>query len=98
MRSPPVSDDDILKILIGPATASETAEEANARKERILGSMLGRLSVVEARGMWLRLSREREGDAVSQAFARFPSAMRKRVLEFLIDEGRLKSLGTRAAR
>jgi hypothetical protein len=85
-------DDELIKILAAAPNPSETVEEANTRKERILGSLLGRLSVVEARGMWLRLSRVREGDPLSEAFGKFPQQMRSRVLEFLIDERRLKTL------
>ncbi len=85
-------DDELIKILAAPKNPNETADEANTRKEKILGSMFGRLSVVESRGMWLRLSRLREGDLLSETFAGFPSAMRDRVLEFLVDERRLKAL------
>ena len=91
-------DDELIKILAAPPNASETVDEANTRKERILGSMFGRLSVVESRGMWLRLSRVREGDALSETFGRFPNAMRQRLIEFLVDERRLKALGTAARR
>jgi hypothetical protein len=85
-------DDELIKILAAAPSSNETVDEANTRKERILGSMLGRLGVVEARGMWLRLSRVREGDPLSETFGKFPGAMRTRVLEFLVDERRLKSL------
>lgn len=91
-------DDELIKILVGPQNANETIEEANTRKEKILGSMFGRLSVVESRGMWLRLSRRREGDPLSETFDRFPSAMRQRLLEFLVDERRLRALTATARR
>jgi hypothetical protein len=91
-------DDELIQILAAPPNANENTDEANTRKERILGSLLGRLGVVEARGMWLRLSRVREGDPLSETFGRFPSAMRNRVLEFLIDDRRLKAIASKPAR
>ena len=57
--------------------------------------MFGRLSVVESRGMWLRLSRLREGDPLSETFARVPSRMRERLMAFLVDERRLKAVSAR---
>jgi hypothetical protein len=87
-----VDDQALIKILVGPTYANETAEEATARKEKILGSMFGRLSPVESRGMWLRISRERAGDALSEAFARFPSRTRERLMAMLVDERRLKAV------
>lgn len=90
-----MDDDSLIKILVAAPSPSETAEEAYSRKERVLGSMFGRLSVVEARGMWLRLSRLREGDPLSETFARCPSRLRERLMEFLLDERRLKSVATR---
>ena len=90
-----MDDAALLKILTGPQGAGETLDEAYARKERILGSLFGRFSAVESRGMWLRVSREREGDLLSEAFARCPSAMRERLMEMLVDERRLKMVAAR---
>lgn len=92
-----MDDDALIKIMVGPPSSSESPDEANKRKEHILGSMFGRLSVVESRGMWLRLSRVRGGDALSETFSRFPSAMRDRLLAFLIDERRLKAVASQAS-
>jgi hypothetical protein len=86
-----MDDDALIKILVGPAYANETADEAATRKERILGAMFGRLSPVESRGMWLRISRERTGDPLSEAFARFPSKLRERLMAVLLDERRMKA-------
>lgn len=85
----------MLKILMGPPGAGETLDEAHSRKERILGTLFGRLSAVESRGMWLRISREREGDPLSEAFSRCPSAMRERLMSMLLDERRLKMVAAR---
>jgi hypothetical protein len=86
-----MDDDALIKILVGPTYANESADEAAARKEKILGSLFGRLSRVESRGMWLRISRERAGDPLSEAFARFPSRTRERLMAMLVDERRLAS-------
>ena len=93
-----MDDEAVISILAAPQSANETPEEANARKEQILGSLFGRLSVVESRGMWLRLSRVRTGDPLSETFARCPSRMRERLLELLIDERRLRAVAARPAR
>jgi hypothetical protein len=87
-----MDDDSLIKILVGPPTPGETADEASSRKERILGALFTRLSVVESRGMWLRLSRERTGDPLSEMFARFPTTMRKRLMDMLVDEQRLRAI------
>lgn len=86
-----MDDISLIKILVAQPDKGETLDEANARKERILGSMFGRLSAVESRGMWLRISRERAGDALSETMARFPTAMRERLMSLLLDERRMKS-------
>jgi hypothetical protein len=90
-----VDDAALMKILAGPSGPGETPDEAHARKERILGSLFGRLSAVESRGMWLRISRERTGDPLSEAFARCPTAMRDRLMSMLVDERRLKMVAAR---
>jgi hypothetical protein len=51
------------------------------------------MTAVECRGMWLRMSRVHEGDAVSEAFALLPAKSRERLLEYLI-----AGPGARAAR
>lgn len=91
-------DDQLLEILTAPPTTSESLVESQARKERILGMMFGRMGVVECRGMWLRLSRVREGDRLSETFARFPSAMRERLCTYLVDDRRLKEVAARTVR
>lgn len=91
-----MDDDALIKILTSPPTPRESAEETVARKERVLGAVFSRFSVVEARGMWLRVSRLRTGDPVSEAFGRFPIAMRQRLMDMLIDERRLKAIASRA--
>ena len=93
-----MNDELYIKVMVAAPSSGESLDESNASKERVLGSMFGRLSVVESRGMWLRLSRLREGDALSEAFARFPEKMRSRMLTFLVDERRLKSVAAQAAR
>ena len=90
-----MDDESIIKILETPPGAGESIDDANARKEQVLGSLFGRLAIVESRGMWLRLSRERTGDGVSEAFARFPSARRQRLMSLLVDETRLQAVATR---
>ncbi len=89
-------DDDVL-IRILATRPGEDLEQANARKERELGTMFARMSVVECRGMSLRMSRLREGDSVSEGFDRLPSALREKLLQFLTDERRLKAVATRHA-
>ena len=74
----------------------ENPDQANTRKERELGTMFARMSVVESRGMWLRMSRLREGDDLSEAFDRLPKDVRERLLAFLTDERRLKAVAARA--
>lgn len=93
-----MDDESLIKLLVAPPNPSESPDEAHVRKEQILGSMFGRLSVVESRGMWLRLSRVREGDPLSESFAKYPRPMRDRLLEFLIDERRLKAITSRPTR
>lgn len=93
-----MNDELYIKVMVAAPSAGESHDESYASKERVLGSMFGRLSVVESRGMWLRLSRLREGDAVSEAFARFPEKVRNRMLAFLVDERRLKSVAAQATR
>jgi len=77
---------------MSPPSGDETWDEANDRKERILGSLFARLHAIESRGMWLRLSRERDGDELSLAFARFPSDRRARLMLLLADEARLRQV------
>lgn len=87
--------DDAALIRILSTKIGETPDQANARKERELGTVLARMSVVESRGMWLRMSRLREGDELSEAFDRLPMALRERLLAFLTDERRLKAIAAR---
>jgi hypothetical protein len=87
-----VDEESMIKILLAAPNAGETHDEANKRKEAILGSVLGRLSAVESRGMWLRMSREREGDPLSLSFFKLPSAARERLMSMLLDERRHKSI------
>jgi hypothetical protein len=73
-------------------TPGESPDQANTRKERELGTAFARMSMVECRGMAMRMQRLREGDAVSEGFDRLPKQLKDRLLEFLTDERRLKSL------
>ena len=80
----------LVKILSN--TPGESPEQASARKERELGSAFARMSMVECRGMAMRMQRLREGDPVSEGFDRLPAKLKERLLEFLTDERRLRSL------
>ena len=88
-----VTDDVLIAVLA--TRPGENPDQAHARKERELGSLFARLSVVECRGMAMRMSRLREGDSVSEGFDRLPSALRERLLAFLTDERRLKAVSVR---
>ena len=89
-----MDDPSIIRILVAPPNASETPEEALVRNEKILGTLFCRLSPVESRGMWLRISRERSGDQLSEVMARLPNATRQRLMALLLDERRLKPTAT----
>jgi len=89
-----VDDNTLTRILT--TRPGEDIDQANARKERELGTMFARMSVVESRSMWLRCSRLRDGDSLSEAFERLPESLRERLLAFLIDERRLKAVAARA--
>jgi hypothetical protein len=89
--------DDAALIRILTTRPGENHEQANARKERELGTMFARMSVVESRGMSLRMSRLREGDSLSEAFDRLPMSTRERLLAFLTDERRLRAIAARAS-
>lgn len=90
-------DQEVIEILTS-TYANESSTDAATRKERILGTLFARLSVVESRGMWLRLSRVREGDPVSESFTKMPASARDRLLGFLVDEKRLKLAAAKEAR
>jgi len=88
--------DDATLLRIMTPRAGEVADAANTRKERELGSLFARLSVVECRGMHLRMSRVRAGDPLSEAFGTLTQGTRERLLAYLLDDRRLQQLARRA--
>ena len=84
--------DDAALVRILTNRPGESPDQATVRKERELGTAFARMSMVECRGMAMRMQRLREGDPVSEGFDRLPKALKDRLLEFLTDERRLKAL------
>lgn len=82
---------ELIALLMRPVPPGQ-ARERHALKEREIGELLGRLSVLEARALHKRLTCRVAGDEVVVAFDRLVVERRARLITFLEDARRREAL------
>ena len=85
-------DREILAVFDSPPELGETIEAQHRRKERLLGELFARLSVIEARALHGRLSNPGNHDPIATRFARLIPERRTRLLVFLADARRREAI------
>ncbi|CAN5901647.1 hypothetical protein BH11MYX2_BH11MYX2_26720 [soil metagenome] len=85
-------DGTLLAIIDAPLAPGATAMLGFQRKERELIAALNMLTVAESRALQSRLANPKEGDELSNKFARLTIERRARVLAFLADARRREAL------
>lgn len=85
-------DGRLIAIIDEPLETGESAMTAFARKEAALGTVMARLSILEARRLHMRLAANRPNDDLAARFARLTAERRTRLLNFLADARRRNAL------
>jgi hypothetical protein len=93
-----VLEQEILAILARPAPVGETLRSAYQQLEHDLGSVLARLSLVEARQLHQRFVNPRDTDELTAKFFRLIPERRDRLITFLADAPRRAALASRSRR
>ena len=88
----PENERAITTLLDEPVAIGETIEAHSRSKERRLGELFARLSVIEARVLHKRLSMPEPGDPIAARFSRMITERRNRLLVFLADARRREAI------
>ncbi len=82
----------MVRILTGGLRIGETIESGYRRKEHELATLLGTLTVIEARALQRRLELAATDDVLAQQFARLSRDRRHRLISFLADARRRQAV------